>query len=252
MRNIWVICHKELKSYFASPVAYGLLVFFSLIVGYVTATAVTNVVINGPQAQQMGPIDVNEWVVRPIFGNINVFSLFLIPMIAMRIFSEEKRSGTFELLATSPITDWEIIIGKWLGAWLLYLCVLAVAALNIALLFAFSTPDGKPALTGLIGLALQGGGMLAIGGFISSLTKNQVVAGAATFGLCLLLWLTNWVTEFNQAPWAKVVGYASVMAHMDSFSKGVLDSRDIVYYLSLIFFGLFLTARSIESLRWRS
>jgi ABC-2 type transport system permease protein len=253
MQNIWIICCKEVKSYFSSPVAYGLLVFFGLLIGYFTSVAVANFTISGLQAQSMGqPVDVNEWVVRPIIQNAGIFGLFLIPMIAMRLFSEEKRSGTFELLATSPITDWEIILGKWTGALILYAAMLGVAAVDIGLLFAFGSPDWKPILTGFLGLLLQGGALLAIGGFISTTTKNQIVAGAATFGVCLLLWLCSWVSDFKSDGWAQVVSYASVMSHFDSFGKGVIDSKDVLYYLSMTFFGLFLTSRSLESLRWRA
>jgi ABC-2 type transport system permease protein len=253
MRNVWVICQKELKSYFASPVAYGLLVFFGLLIGYFTSVAVANFTISGLQAQSMGqPVDVNEWVVRPIIQNAGIFGLFLIPMIAMRMFSEEKRSGTFELLATSPVTDLEIILGKWLGAVILYKCMLGLALINLALLYAFGSPDWRPILTGFIGLALQGGALLAIGAFISTTTKNQIVAGAGTFGVCLLLWLCSWISEFKTEGWALVVSYASVMSHFDSFAKGVIDSKDVIYYLTVTFFGLFLTSRSLESLRWRA
>jgi ABC-2 type transport system permease protein len=253
MRNVWVICQKELNSYFASPVAYGLLVFFGLLIGYFTSVAVANFTISGLQAQSMGQaVDVNEWVVRPVVSNAGIFGLFLIPMIAMRLFSEEKRTGTFELLATSPVTDWEIILGKWLGAVALYTCMLAIAAIDIGLLFAYGQPDWRPILTGFLGLILQGGALLALGSFISTTTKNQIVAGAATFGVCLLLWLCSWISDFKSDGWAQVVSYASVMSHSDSFNKGVIDSKDVIYYLTVIFFGLFLTSRSLESLRWRA
>src|SRR5579863_1521945 len=180
MTNVWIICRKELKSYFASPIAYLLMAFFGLIFGFGFFTATRDFVRFSFQAQMMGrqmPMNVNEQVIRPLLGFASTVALFLIPMITMRLFAEEKRSGTIELLMTSPVTDWEIILGKWLGAMLLYICVLGMSALNIALLFAYGKPDWKPILIGYLGLILQGGTLLAIGAFISTTTKNQIIAG---------------------------------------------------------------------------
>jgi ABC-2 type transport system permease protein len=130
--------------------------------------------------------------------------------------------------------------------------MLLIAALDIAILFAYGKPDWKPILTGFLGLLLQGGCLLAVGTFISTTTKNQIVAGTATFAVCLLLWVLDWVSAYETAAWAKVVGYLSVLTHFEPFSKGVIDTKDVIFYVSLIFFGLFLTARSMESLRWRA
>ena len=191
-------------------------------------------------------------VSRPLRSNISVIGLFLIPMITMRLFAEEKRTGTIELLLTSPIKDIEIIIGKWLGAMLLYLCVLAMSMINIAMLFAWGKPDLKPVLVAYLGLILQGGALLAIGAFISTTTKNQIIAGGVTFFVCLLLWLLSWFTAFDSSAPAQVVNYISIVTHFENFSKGVLDSKDVVFYFSMIFFALFITSRSMESLRWRA
>jgi ABC-2 type transport system permease protein len=170
----------------------------------------------------------------------------------MRLFAEEKRTGTIELLATSPVRDLEIIIGKWLAAMLLYSCLLLFTALNFAFLFKYGNPDWKPLAVGYLGLLLQAGALLAIGTFISTLTRNQIIAGAATFGVCLLLWVLAWVSGYETTTWARALAYMSVFTHFESFSRGVLDSKDAVFYLTMIFLGLFFTARSMESLRWRS
>ena len=255
MSNVWVICQKELKSYFASPIAYGLMAFFALVSGYFFYAAVAIFVTRGMEMQMMGrgmPMDVNEWVVRPVLSNVSVIGLFLIPMITMRLFAEEKRSGTIELLVTSPVRDWEIILGKWFAALLMYAAILGVSLLNMAVLFAYGSPDWKPLLVGYLGLILQGGCLLALGTFLSTTTKNQIVAGAGTFAVCLMLWVISWLTEFNTASYAKVIGYLSVLTHFESFAKGVIEFKDVVFYLSMIYFGLFLSARSLESLRWRS
>jgi ABC-2 type transport system permease protein len=146
----------------------------------------------------------------------------------------------------------EVILGKWLAALILYAVMLLFTAINFAFLFRYGNPDWKPLAIGYLGLLLQAGGLLAVGTFISTLTRNQIIAGAATFGACLLLWVLEWVAGYETATWAKVLAYFSVITHFESFGKGVVDTKDAVYYLSLIFLGLFLTSRSMESLRWRT
>jgi len=255
MRNVWVICRKELHGYFVSPVAYLLLTMFAVIVGFFFWNALGYFILSAMESQLRGqtqPMNINEDIIRPVLSNVSVIGLFLIPVITMRLFAEEKRSGTIELLVTSPVTDVEIITGKWLAAVILYAVMLLVTAINFSFLFRYGNPDWKPLAIGYLGLLLQAGALLAIGTFISTLTRNQIIAGAATFGVCLLLWVLDWVSGYDQATWAKVLSYMSVITHFDSFSKGVLDTKDIIFYVSLAFLGLFFTARSMESLRWRS
>src|SRR3984885_4773875 len=255
MRNVFTICAKELKSYFSSPIAYLLMALFGLIFGFFFYSATAYFVMAGMRAQMGGqeqPMSVNEFVIGPLLGNASVVGLFLIPLISMRLFAEEKRSGTIELLMTSPISDWEIILGKWLGAMSMYLCILAISAINVGMLFIWGHPDPRPILTGYLGLILQGGTILALGTFISTTTKNQIIAGAATFSVCLLLWVLSWVSSYNTAPWAAAIAYCSILTHFEPFSKGIVDTKDLVFYISAIFLGLFLTSRSLESLRWRA
>jgi ABC-2 type transport system permease protein len=255
MRNAWIICRKEIGSYFVSPVAYLLLTMFGLIFGFFFWNALGFFVVESVEMQmrgQMFPMNLNEQVIRPLLSNVGVIGLFFIPMITMRLFAEEKRTGTIELLATSPIRDLEIILGKWLAAVLLYSCLLLFTAVNFAFLFRYGNPDWKPLAMGYLGLLLQAGALLAIGTFISTLTKNQIIAGAATFGVELLLWVIAWVGEYETATWARVLSYLSIITHFESFGRGVLDSKDAIFYLTVIFLGLFFTARSMESLRWRS
>jgi ABC-2 type transport system permease protein len=255
MRNVLVIFKKELKSYFASPIAYLLLGIFAVIFGFFFYSATRFFVLQGMQMQMMGrgmPMDVNEYVIRPLLTNASVIGLFLIPMITMRLYAEEKRSGTIELLMTSPVRDLEIVVGKWLAALVLYGSILGISAINIAILYGFGRPDLKPILVGYLGLLLQGGCLLAIGIFISTLTRNQIIAGGATFAVCLMLWVLDWVSAYDQSAWGKIISYLSVVTHFEPFSKGVIDSKDVIFYLSMIFFGLFLTSRSMESLRWRA
>jgi len=255
MSNVLTIFRKELNSYFASPIAYLVLAFFGFLAGYFFYVYVAIFVSRGMESQMMGrgmPMDVNEWVIRPMLSNLSVIGLFMIPMITMRLFAEEKRSGTIELLATSPIRDIEVIVGKWLAALVLYACALGVSALGVGTLYLYGKPDLAPIMTGYLGLLLQGGSLLAIGTFISTTTKNQIIAAFVTFALCLILWVLDWVSAYETAAWAKVVAYLSVITHFEPFAKGVLDTKDVIFYASMIFFGLFLTARSMESLRWRA
>jgi ABC-2 type transport system permease protein len=255
VKNILLICYKELKSYFASPIAYILMAFFGLIFGFGFYTATRDMMRYSFQAQMMGQMpqmNINDQIIKPLLGFASTVALFLIPMITMRTFAEEKSRGTIELLLTSPVTDMQIILGKWLGAMLLYLCVLGMSMINIALLFAWGRPDIKPVLVAYLGLILQGGCLLAIGVLISTMTRNQIIAGGVTFFVCLLLWLLSWFTAFDTSGAAKVVNYLSIVTHFENFSKGVLESKDIIFYLSMIFFSLFLTSRAMESLRWRA
>jgi ABC-2 type transport system permease protein len=243
MRNIWVICQKELHSYFVSPIAYVLLTMFSLIFGYVFWNEVRIFNLESLQAQMSGqapPMNVNEMLIRPVLSNGLIgfiIVVLIVPLITMRLFAEEKRTGTIELLATSPIRDIEIILGKWLAALALYATLLLFTALNFGFLFKYGNPDWRP---------------LAVGTFISALTRNQIIAAVGTIGVFLLLWILEWPSGYETATWAQVMAYCSVNKHYESFTKGVLDSKDAIYYISLIFLGLFLTSRSMESLRWRS
>ncbi len=255
MRNIWIIFQKELRSYFVSPIAWLLLTMFAVIFGFFFWNGLGYFVYMGMEQQMRGemfPMNVNEQIIRPLLNNASVIGLFFIPIITMRLFAEEKRNGTIELLTTSPIHDTEVILGKWLAALTLYASMLLFTGLNFIFLFRYGNPDWKPLLIGYLGLLLQAGCLLAIGTFISTLTKNQIIAGAATFAVCLMFWVFEWVSGYETATWAKVLSYMSVTVHFESFARGVLELKDAVYYATLTLIGLFFTARSMESLRWRS
>jgi ABC-2 type transport system permease protein len=256
MKNIWIVAKKELKSYFASPIAYIVLSMFALIFGYFFYSATAIFVDYSMRAMmQRGmapPMNLNDFIIRPLLMNVSVIVLFLLPMVTMRLFAEEKRSGTIELLLTSPLRDVEIILGKWLAAFLLYLCLLAISALNMVFLFIHGKPDWRAVLVGYLGLMLMGASFLGLGSFISTLTRNQIVAAALTFGLFLMLWVLDWVQSYSTGPAGKVIAYLSITTHFEPFSKGVLELKDTIYYLSVIFLGVFLTLRSMESLRWRA
>ncbi len=253
--NVLTICRKELSSYFRSPIAYGVMFFFALIAGFFFYVATKSFVGQSLQAAMMGqsqPMDVNEWVVRSLLSNVGVIGLFMTPMITMRLFAEEKRTGTIELLVTSPLHDYEIILGKWLAAVILYAAMLSISLINLATLYLYGKPSWKPMLIGYLGLLLQGGCMLALGSFVSACTRNQIVACVGGFGINLMLWVVGWVSSMDSTVVTRTVGYLSIVDHVDSFSKGVLDTKDAFFFISMIFLGLFLTGRAMESIRWRA
>lgn len=256
MRNVWIICRKELRSYFVSPIAYILLALFAIAFGFFFWNFVYAFVNEGIASQMRGnafPMNVNEQLIRPLIANdLSIIGLFLVPLISMRLFAEEKRTGTFELLATSPVHDYQMILGKWLAAMILYGAMLLLTAINFAWIFKYGSPDWKPLAIAYLGLFLQAGLMLAIGIFISSLTRNQIIAGSVSFVVCLLLWIVGWVNEYDSTPAARVMAYLSIPSHFESFTKGLFSLKDAVFFVTAIFLGLFLTARSLESLRWRS
>ncbi|MFL6351886.1 MAG: ABC transporter permease [Bryobacteraceae bacterium] len=255
MRNIWTICRRELYSYFVSPIAWVLLTIFAFLSGaftYIITASFVSASLQGQMTGQSMPMNVNEQVIRPLFSNVAVIGLFLIPLISMRLFAEEKRQGTIELLVTSPVHDLEIVLGKWLSAVIMYAALLLVLLIDYSFLFLYGQPDWKPVVTGFLGILLFGACLLALGTFISTTTRNQIVAGAVGFALALLLWILDWTTSFGNSPTVQVMSYLSILSHLDSFARGVIDSKDVIYYLSMIFIGLFLTTRSLESLRWRA
>jgi gliding motility-associated transport system permease protein len=253
-RNISTIAGKELRSYFASPVAWVMMGFFALIFGYFYISYLEWFVrqsMSGDMGGGMQPMNVNDRMIRPLFSNASVIVLFLLPMITMRTYSEEKRSGTIELLLTSPVTDVEIICGKFLGTFGLYLALLGTTLLYIGVLFVYGNPEWKPLVAGYLGLALMGGTFVSIGLFISSTTKNQMVAGAATFVVLLLFWIINWMAESAGPTTSAILSYLSITEHFDDFARGIIDTKHVIFYLSFISFGLFLTLKSVDTERWR-
>jgi ABC-2 type transport system permease protein len=252
MRNILAIAGKEIRAYFTSPIAYVVIGFYALLFGYFFAVMLTFFERQSMQMMQMGgTMNINQMLIGPVFTNAEVVLLFVLPMVTMRTYSEEKRSGTMELLLTAPLTDWQIILGKFLGAMVLFSVMLAITVIHIGVLFFFSEPEWKPIATGYLGMLLMGGCFISLGLFISSLTKNQIVAGMITFAAFLLFWVINWMGSFVGPTAQAVLAHLSIIDHFDDFAKGIIDTKHVVYYLSFIAFGLFLTAKSVDSERWR-
>jgi ABC-2 type transport system permease protein len=256
MRNILAIAQKELRSYFSSPIAYITIGFFALLYGWFYVNLVYYFVRQSMQMSQFGAgagqsVNVNQMLVRNLLQNVTILVLFLLPMVTMRTYAEEKRSGTIELLLTSPLTDFQIILGKFLGAVALWAAMLAVSTIHMGLLFIYGNPEWKPIVTAYLGLLLFGSCFISVGLFISSLTKNQIVAGMVTFAVFLFLWVINWIGSFSGPTVNSLTNYLSIIDHFDAFSKGVVDTTHLIYYFSVITFGLFLTAKSVDLERWK-
>ena len=252
MSNIIAIAQKELRSYFASPIGYVITGLFALLFGFFFYNFLRYFASVSEQMMMSGGTpNVNQHMIAGLLQNAAVIILFIMPMITMRTYSEEKRSGTIELLLTSPVTDLQIILGKFFGAMGLYAAMLGVTLLYIGMLFFLGNPEWKPIMAGYLGLLLLGGCFISVGLLISSLTKNQIVAGIATFAVFLFLWVINWIGENASATTRDIVNYLSITQHFEDFTRGVIDTKHLVYYLSFITFGLFLTAKSVDSERWR-
>jgi ABC-2 type transport system permease protein len=253
MTNILAIVRKEWKGYFASPIGYVVIGMYALVFGYFYTVGLNWFIRQSMQAPQMGggPMNINQQMIRYVLLNSTVIFLFVVPLITMRTYAEEKRSGTIELLMTSPITDFQIVTGKFLGAMSLYAAMLGVTLIHMAVLFAYGNPEWRPILIGYLGLLLLGGCFVSVGMFFSSLTKNQIVAGMFTFAVLLLLWVIDWIGSFAGPSLERLTAYLSLTGHVEDFLRGVIDSQHVVYYLSFITFGLFLTAKAVDIERWR-
>jgi ABC-2 type transport system permease protein len=252
MRNIMAIANRELRSYFSSPIAYIIIGFFLLPFGVFFYLYLTDFVRRSLQMAQFGgAMNINQNVIRYVLQNATVIILFIMPMITMRTYSEEKRSGTIELLLTSPVTDIEIILGKFFGALGLYMAMLAMTLPYMGILFFYGNPEWRPLLAAYLGLVLMGGAFVSLGLLISSTTNNQIVAGIVSFVVFLLLWIVGWFADSAGPTIGPITSWLSITEHFDDFSKGIIDTKHVLYYLSLITFGLFLTAKSVDTERWR-
>ena len=253
--KVWPIFKKEMRLYFTSPVAYVVFFIFLLISGYFFSSLFAFFSLTSFQSA-MNPalardLSVTEGVIRPLFSNVSVILLFLMPMLTMRLLAEEKKSGTIELLLTYPIRDGEVLIGKYAAALTLYASMLGLTALFPGMVALFAKLDLGPLLTGYLGLFLLGAAFLAVGILTSSLTENQIVAAFANFGLLLVFWVIGWSADLAGPGWGKLLSHRSILEHFDNFAKGVIDTKDVIYYLNFTVLCLFLTLRTLESKRWR-
>ncbi|HLG19400.1 MAG TPA: ABC transporter permease subunit [Bdellovibrionota bacterium] len=259
--NTWAIVQKELKHYFVSPIAYVVMVIFLTLSGYFFYAGMVRFSEQFKYAKQMirfyqnpemlARFNLNEMVIAPALFNMVFVFLFILPLIMMRSFAEEKRQGTTELLMTSPITTNQLLVGKFLGS-LLFVLVLVVPTFAYqALLFWFSKPEWGPVFTGYVGVILFASAGVAVGLFASSLTENQIIAAVISFVILLFMFIINFIGQNEGTFVFEVVKYLSVAEHIRNLLRGLMDTRDVVYFLSFIVVFLFLTKRSIESTQWR-
>ncbi len=256
MRNILAIWQREMKSYFVSPIAYVVLTVFFFLCGFFFYSILSAVIQSTMMQAQFGqgaqPVDVPGIVGRSFFGTTSVVLLFMIPMLTMGLFAEEKKRGTMELLLTTPVGIVQTMMGKYLASLTFLLIMYLGSGITIAALFIYGNAEWRPILGGYLGLFLYGAALLALGLFISTLTENQIVSVVITFGTILVLWLIESFSTGATGIAKDVLDYLSVIGHLDDFIKGVVDTSHVIYYLTFAFVGLFLTYRSLESMRWKS
>ncbi len=258
MRNFFFILLKEVRSYFNSPVAFVVITIFTILTGYYFymifasfSTISFQAATNPALAKQYGGLNATEFVVRPFFGIVSVVMLIILPMITMRVFSEEKKSGTMELLLTFPVTDSEAILGKFAGCMTIFIVMLSLSFPCIFLVEVFGDLEWGVVATGYLGLVFMGAAFISLGVFMSSLTENQIVAAVLSFASLLLLYMVGFSAGFAGESVAKVLEYISFTFHYQTFAKGVIDTSDLIYYLLFTTLFLFLSMRSLESKRWR-
>jgi len=254
--KVFSIFKREIKAYFASPIAYVILAIFLIITGfffYLMLMAFNLRCMQMAQYPYMARgMSLNEMLVRPLFQNMSIIVLLVIPMITMRLYAEEKKSGTIELLFTAPLSDVETATGKFLTAFFMFFLMTALSLLYPFILSRVSTIEWGPVWSGYIGFLLMGGAFISIGLLISAFTSNQIVAAILTFGVLLFFWMIGWLSEFVTGAASTVLSYLSLIEHFSDFAKGVCDTKDVVYYLSVIFFGLFATVQILDSSKWRA
>jgi len=251
MRSLLLVWSREFRAYWTSPVAYVVLSVFLVLSGTFFFGQLSEFVNLSLRGSGQG-VDVNQQLIRPYLYSVSVMVLFLLPLVSMRLVAEDKRQGTLEILLTTPSPEAALVVGKFLASLALYGVMLAAVLLHLAILFLFGNPEWGPILTGLLGLFLNGSAYLALGLLLSALTQNQVVAAAGSFAVFLLLWLCNWVGQVTGGPLAAVLTELSFVEHFDTFGRGVLDSSDVVFFLSLNFLGLFGAVQAVQAARWKA
>ena len=199
----------------------------------------------------MPALNLNEMVVVQFFAVMDFIWLLIVPMLTMRLYAEEKKTGTIELLMTSPISSVEVLLGKFFACFSLYSIIVSLTMVYFVILEAYGSPDWGPIFSGYLGYLFLGATFISVGILASALTENQIVAVLLSFGILLLFWLIDWSASFAGPTAAKILQYMSFIEHLEDFQRGVIDSKDVVFYLSFSFFCLFLTTRVVESRRWR-
>lgn len=239
-----VICRRELSSYFSSFIAYILIAVFLLLSGYFFYSDLIFFVLFGGFVLPSG-----LW--QFVFLDMRLVALLVLPLVTMRLFAEEKKLGTMELLWTYPVRDAEIIAGKFLAAWSFFLIMLLPTVINPVVFFHFHPFDIGPLAAAYVGMLLLGTGFIACGMFISSLTENQVVSAMVTYGILVFFWFLTWNEEAANQQLLSVLLGLSLFDHFYNFSRGVIDTRDVYFFVLFVAFFLFLTHQSLLVRKWR-
>jgi len=256
MRNVLAVAWRDIRAMFVSPIAYVVLTGFLLLGGWFFFnmfnqfnTAVR--MYGGLQSYDTGWLNLNDAVVAPLIQNLSVVLLIVIPMITMRSFAEERSNGTFELLFTSPLRVSEIVLGKFLAGAFLVTLMVGLSLIYPGILLYYGNPEPGLITTGFLGLYLVSISYVAVGNFTSSLTSNQIIAGVSALVILLLLFVVSWPAQGASETPKAILQYLSVTDHLSQMIRGVLDTKDFIYFGSLIFVFLFLTHRAVESARWK-
>lgn len=253
LRNIFAVFKKEMRSYFTSPIAYVIVAVFLAITAYFYNTILKLFV--QFQFQRMfgfgGGPNLTDHFVRPFYSNMAIIFLLITPVITMRLFSEEKKLGTFELLLTSPLTTTQLVLGKYFAGLCTFLIMLLLTLPYPIFLFIYSSPEIGPIISTYLGMILIGSAFIGVGAFTSALTENQIIAAALSFGILLILWVLGWASQTASGGIAEFLKYISIMEHFGDMSKGVISTRNLIYFLSFDVFIIFITASVIESQKWR-
>jgi len=255
MRGILAVFKKEITVTFSSPIFYAATFIFMVVSGYFFYTNAMIYTIRSFQAGQnpflAERLNLSDFVVKPFFGDMAIVLLLMLPLITMRAYAEEKKMGTIELLFTYPISDGAVLAGKFAASMFTLLTMLAGTLLPLILLETFAHLDWGLILSGYLGILLLGASFIALGLFTSSLTENQIIAAVLSFGAFLLFWIIGWAKSFAGPPLGSILEHISIVVHLDSFVRGLIDSRDLVFYLVFIFFWLFVTLRFLNTRFWR-
>src|SRR6266446_2740995 len=257
MRNTFVIAGKELQGYFVQPVAYVVLTVFLLLGGWFFFSLLrqfdemVQLVQMMGQPDQLQQMNLNSRVIEPLLHDPSIVLVIVMPALTMRIFAEEKRTGTYELLLTAPVRTGEIVAGKFIAAATFTLIMVALAWIFPMILMVFGDPEVGVMFACYLALALLSLSFLAVGIFTSSLTQNQIIAAISSFGLLILLLVISWPAEAGGGLVWGLLKYLSLPEHFSTMVRGVIDTADVVFFLSVIVVALFLTQRSVESARWR-
>lgn len=257
MRNILAIAGKDIRSTFVSPIAYVVMTGFLLLGGwfFFNLLARFNLLLQiylsmrNPEVVQR--LNLNEFVIAPLWHNLSVVLVILIPVITMRAFAEEKRSGTYELLMTSPLSVTEIVLGKFLGSFVVVFIMIALTGVYPLILAIYGNPEVGVMLGGFLGLLLLATAFLSVGLLTSSFTENQIIAAVSCLVVLLLLYVIAWPADTAGETLGAVLRYLSLTEHFGEMVKGIINTKDLAYFLTVIVLALFLTQRSVESLRWR-